>query len=244
MIAVLDRMRTHLAAKGAIGPDAVLGIRSSIGKSVSVETDAGKRDIVITATTDDVDLDEEVVVPSGADTTYFFANGQVFADHQYEIHNQVGGLRKAMAYPSAHDHRAWKIRIRVTERPIGDDVLTIAREFGIGASIGFSPVEYGPPTDEELKAYTKGVKPRSVVRRWRWLETSLTAMPCNVSCQGGVVTEPSGQRSAMLDELVTKGRIRRESAAAFGLADAMPKARIVVPDSAWRTPIVVRGLPC
>lgn len=223
---IIDRIRNrhHLGASSPIG------VRGSFGKDVEVDTNNGNRDILVIANTDDIDLDTEVVVPRGADTSYFFKNGKIFADHWYDLDKCVGSLRKAIAVPNTQDHRAWKVRIRVASTPLGDDVLTMAREAGIGSSIGFEPTDFGSPTEEEEKAYGRdGVVPKSVVREWKWLELSLTCMPCNVACQGGVMSVDE-TRIAAMDDLVTKGRIKRESAAMFGLADAAPppRGRVIV----------------
>lgn len=236
MNSITDRIRKH----NRLDDGALIGVRGSFGKDVEVDTSKGNRDIIVVANTDDIDLDDEVVVPSGADTSYFFKNGKIFVDHWYDTDRCVASLRKAMAYPSPGDHRAWRVRMRVMETELGEDVLTIARESGIGSSIGFEPVSYGPPTEEESKRYDRGNgPPRSVARKWKWLELSLTCMPCNVACQGGVARVDE-TRSAVLDELVTKGRIKRASAVAFGLPTT-PKRRpmIVVPEVQWRTPLVV-----
>ncbi len=221
---VIERIRKRHGMEDGVE----VGVRSSFGADAVVDTESGNRDLIVVATTDDVDLDDEVVVPSGADTTYFFGNKRIFVDHEYTVDKYVAVLRKAMAYPSVNDHRAWKVRMRVRPGPLGDDVLTIARESGIGSSIGFEPIRSGPPTDDEKAQYAKaGRSPRSVVRQWRWLELSLTAMPCNVMCQGGMASVDS-TRAVALDEMVTKGLIRRETARAFGLPDAPKRGRIVV----------------
>jgi hypothetical protein len=68
------------------------------------------------------------------------------------------------------------------------------------------------------------------------METSVTAAPCNVSCQSVNSTPSNEGKLAVLDELVTKGRIQLKSAVALGLPSrkvsavslAFPKKRIVV----------------
>lgn len=204
---IIERMRKH----HRLADDVPLGVVAVFGKDVEVDTSRGNRDIIVTANTADVDLDSEVVVPSGADTGYFFKNGQIFANHDYGV--AVASLRKAFAIPSAADHKAWKVRMRVYSTQLGSDLLTIAREGGIGSSIGFEPTEYGPPTEVEAKQYGGA---RTIHRRWKWLELSLTSMPCNVACQGGMVGVDE-TRAADLDRMVTKGLIQRDSAVAFGL---------------------------
>ena len=145
----------------------------------------------------------------------------------------MGVLRQATPFPSSKDHRAWRVIMQLHKldgNPLPDDILTMAKEGGIGVSIGFEPTDFGPPTDDESKAYTrKGKTPRSVVRSWRWLELSVTALPCNVSCRSDAMHEDDS-KMGMLDNMLTKGLIQRETAAAFGLAvgDAKPQVRKII----------------
>jgi hypothetical protein len=111
--------------------------------------------------------------------------------------------------------------------PMADAVLAIAEAGGMGWSIGFEAVESGKPTAEEAKAYTQGErKPRTVIRKWRWLETSATPFPCNVACQSMAMSTDES-KMALLDELVTKSKITREAAEAFGLRTKMATPKIV-----------------
>lgn len=208
---VLRRMRE----KNGLADDAPVGIVSSFG---TVEEVTDDRNLVLVATTDDIDLDNEVVVPAGLrGEGYFFRNRKIFVDHRYDLGSAVGKLRSAVPFPSPKNQRGWRIRVHIAKGPLGDDVLTVAREIGIGASIGFTPIDYGKPTADEVKRYGRdGKTPKSIVRSAEWLETSVTAMPCNVACQGwAAVTDD--RKAAELDALVVKGRIARASAVALGL---------------------------
>lgn len=215
-IADLIRKRHSLDDSAAVG---VVGV---FGKDARVDRD--NRDIVVMATTDDMDLEREVVVPEGADTGYFFRNRSIFVDHQYTADRMIGKLRSAAPrYKPDGTQKGWLIRVHVLDlpnNPLPDDILTAA-EHGIGASIGFEAKEYGPPTEQEMARFKS--QPRSVIRKWHWLETSLTFMPCNVACQSQVATVDD-TRQAVLDELVTKGKIRRESARLLGLRDTIRTA--------------------
>lgn len=212
---------TRLKAHEGIGADDRVGVVSSFGKGAEVITKERTRDIVVIANTGDIDLDNEVVVPSGADTGYFERNKMIFADHLYDLNQVAGRMRTLEKYPSADNHKAWRVRAHIADNPIGNTVRTIVEETGqIGVSIGFVADDYGPPTDDERKAYkaADGSTPQSVVRSWKWFELSFTALPCNVACQSMTVTE--GKSLDMLnavDELVTKGVIDRDSAARLGM---------------------------
>lgn len=180
------------------------------------------RDIVSFVNTMDIDSDDEVVVPAGADWTYVLSNRQVFVDHQYGTNTAVGHVRSLVPFPRTGEQHAWEARTGIYDKPgnkIGDDILTMARECGIGASVGFLATDYGPPNAEEVKAFGRrgmGI-PRAVVRKWKALEYSLTAFPCNVSCQGeAVLGSETEKRYNLIDAMVVKGIIRRSTANMLG----------------------------
>jgi len=206
-----------------LGGDAQIGVWASFGKDTTVDTEGGNRDITVVANTDDIDLDNEVVIPSGADRSYFESNRKVFVDHDYTMGSHVGSLRRngLSAYPSFAEQKGWLARIGMLKisSPVPDDILSVAREVGIGVSIGFAATDVGPPTEDEAKRYEgKRGAPASIVRAWDWIELSFTAMPCNVSCQSRVEVLDD-TRAASLEALVTKGKIQKASARALGLPD-------------------------
>lgn len=215
---ITDRIRQ----RNLLDPSTSIGVKGVIGKDVSV-TDSGQdRFLTLMATTDDIDADGEIVIPSGANTSYFFNNRKIFVDHQLGTEHCVGVLHSANLKPNG-----WLVRLRMFSlpgNPLPDDILTIAREAGIGCSIGFIPTDVGPPTPEEQMKYGKGKPVAKVIRAWDWLELSITAAPCNVACQSLALSRNEGKIAA-LDELVTKGRIQARSAYALGL----PVPKIIVP---------------
>lgn len=215
---IIRRLRTDVGAKDA----APIGIVATYAAKSEVDTTDGKRDIVQFVNTIDIDSDQEVVMPDGADWSYVLRNRQVFVDHKYGTDNAVGTMRALSPFPNVSTIDAWRARTFIYPKSgnrLGDDILTIAQHSGIGASVGFLATDYGPPTGEEAKRLSqKGVGvPRSVVRKWKAIEYSITAFPCNVACQGGIVGGSDFEkRAAVLDELVTKGMVRRLSAAMLG----------------------------
>lgn len=134
---------------------------------------------VFIANTADVDLDNEVVVPAGADTTYFFKNRTIFLDHDYT--KPVARLR----YASLKGGK-WVVNMTFGRTPLALEAKANVDDGVVnGSSIGFIPTDYGRPTAEEVKAYGPH---ESIVRTWEWLELSLTGLPCNVGA-GLVVGE-------------------------------------------------------
>jgi hypothetical protein len=197
---IVERIKDEAERRGHAckGP---VGVVSTFSKEMRV--DQPNRDVVAVATTDDLDLEEEVVVPGGADTTYFKNNRKVFVDHEYGLLNAVGVLRNLKKWRGTNGADGWLARVHVPEspdNPLASHVLALAAAEGIGMSIGFEAMDFGRPTTDESKRYP-GAK--SIVREWRWLELSFTALPCNVACQSqGMTTDTS--KAARTREFLTK----------------------------------------
>lgn len=187
----------------------VVGAFSSIAREQ--RTDVKSRDIVVVATTNDIDLDREVVVPSGANTEYFSNNGSVFVDHCYSLPFCIGKLRnkpKAIT-DSSGVVCGWLCRFHVydgAKNPLADDVWTMANQGGISVSIGFRATDFGDTSPSEKIMYSKGgVSPRSIVRKWDWLELSVTQFPCNVMArQIGIETEDDDEVPIMTDSVKSR----------------------------------------
>lgn len=214
----------HKEATGSVG------VLSAFSCETSTKTTAGNERILrIVVTTDDIDLVGDVVDPKGADTKYITAKGQnkVFADHQYDMEHCVGSLRYLTYWPNPKNPKGLMASIVMRRSRLADEAWTIFKEIGIGASIGFEAHEV---TDYKNGDPSGWKSANSIIRKWRLLEISLTCFPCNVSCQSDAMDAPDESKMAMLDGLVTKGSVSRETAQAFGLdlkKFQLPKVRIV-----------------
>lgn len=197
---VLERIK-H--ANG-LADDAPIGVRACIS-SVELITKANTRDVVGIATTDAIDSESEVVLPEGADTTYFAANRKVFVDHWTTMDHCVGTLR-SMKLDTSSALKGWRVRIALAREgtnELADFVAAMAADTGIGLSIGFMATNYGPPTPEEAKRYPGA---RTIIRNWEWYELSFTPFPCNVSCQAGAAADlmDGNSKSKMLERMQSK----------------------------------------
>jgi len=195
-----------------------IGIVGMTIKGLKAVEDKGNRDIVGVATNDFTDSSDEVVLPEGADLSYITQTRTLYSDHYYGISNAIGKIRQLSQY-NENGVKGWKFRAYIypgMKSGIGDDCLTIIREGGdLGVSIGFEATDWGSPTAEEFKRYPSA---RAIIRKWRWIELSLTAMPCNMTCAAMLVpAEMEKARTAFLSDMVSKGRIKRESAIALGM---------------------------
>lgn len=138
------------------------------------ETDGPNGDyfeFVATANTASIDLDDEVVVPEGADPAYFFRYRTIYLNHN--ISEPVGTLRYAKLIGGS-----WQIGgTLLSSTTVARDARELVRHGIIrGVSIGFVGTDFGRPTKEEVKLYGEHSQ---IIRRWRWLETSITPMPAN-----------------------------------------------------------------
>jgi hypothetical protein len=113
------------------------------------------------ANSTDIDLEDEVVVPDGANRAYIQANGKMFADHKYGQSDVVGKIRAYIPVMSGGSQSAWKVRFHLASTDAGMTAAKIIDELGgIGLSVGFFAKDYGPPSAEEKTLYGKGGRPR------------------------------------------------------------------------------------
>jgi hypothetical protein len=221
------RLRTKFAPM--MGDDAPLSVAG--GRARVLKADPIQNLVVFTATTDDIDEDDEVVIPGGAKAgSYFFKNRSVFVDHRYDFDYFVGKMRYAELRPTKANATHWEVGVRLREgSPYSRDIMALAEEDGVGCSIGFERVESGKPTPAEKSRYSKGGRvPDRITREWDWVELSVTAIPMNPVAQS---VGTSDARSTMLDRMLTAGKLSRAGAVAFGLPES-PKRKmypIVVP---------------
>jgi hypothetical protein len=201
--------KSRLAARVGCD-DSHIGAVSCQAKDVEVKGDG--RMLSVVANTTDIDLESEVVDPDGAELDYILANRKVFVDHEYTVDRVVGKIRNIRRVVGDNDRTiAWKVDMG-THGALGSEVVEAAQAIGIGASIGFQALEFGPPTKEEIERFAKdGRVPDTVVRRWRWLELSLTHFPCNVSCQSDS-TSPVHDLGSRAHEAIDHGILRPDTA--------------------------------
>jgi hypothetical protein len=227
-----DTIRQRIIEKNGLAKNAEVGVFSSFGKGQTV--DMGAREIFVIATTNDIDLEKEVVVPEGANVAPFMRLRNIFVDHEYEFKYCVGKLRNAPSPFFGPDGlmKGWKCRLYISDlpnNPYPNDILTLAQDGGICVSVGFGATDAGKPTLAEVKRYSQdGVTPKSIVRAWDWYELSATMFPMNLAAQQvGLATTGDTVKSykqdqlldyrlGVFDNLLCKGKVSRATAEAFG----------------------------
>jgi len=213
---LIERIKQHSFVRKNGGVAAIVASYGKGAETVVKNDDSGTNDIIVIANTGDIDLENERVMPGGADKSYFEKNKQMFADHRYDIESGVGEARAIGAYPNPQEIKSWRIRCRIRNNRLGDTIKAIVEDTNqIGVSIGFVPQDWGVPTDEERK--NLGGDFNTIVRSWRWFETSFTLLPCNVSCQSVVTEGKSYDMVDSADRLLCAGKIDREAAVMLGM---------------------------
>lgn len=178
-----DQIVTKMRARHGLKAAESVGIAGLTCKETM--TSDTERDVEVVMTAADTDMDDEVVLTGGADTTYFMSMGQkkVFIDHRYDMSSNVGVVRWINPFPNAQNPTALKARVHLYKNlkdPMTDDLLERIKQGGMGLSIGFIPTEITMPTVDERKMYPNAER---IIRKWKMLEVSFTALPCNVKCQ-------------------------------------------------------------
>jgi len=228
----LNRLELLRKSHPSLAPTDEVGIWSTFGANAEIkQAPDGGRTINIIATTSDMDLDKERVMPQGADTSYWRQNGlKVYTDHCYSVHDVAGVVNPSSLrmFPDESNPRGWKMSVGILNNPVGDAIVEITRATGqIGASIGFTPIESTRPSTLSIGEDDEDDMPERVITKWMWLETSFTAMPCNVSCQGALVNNP-GKMLSTLEGLVRKGRVLPQAAYALGLPQTEVKKKVFI----------------
>lgn len=214
---IIERLKLHPMVKSA---DTPVGVFSATCKGVELDESDNNNDITAIITTDDVDLDDEVIAQNALDFKYLTANAQLFVDHRYDTLTHTAGFLRAPLgpYPDKRDPRGWKARIRLYDNDAGNAIKELVKQSGqIGLSIGFYPTDYGPLTEDEMKRYGKGaIIPSAIIRSARVFEFSFTALPCNVNCQGNL-TMGNEKQATMMRDMRDSGLIRPDIAETLGL---------------------------
>lgn len=172
-----------------------------------------------------VDLVNEIVLPRGADWSYFKTYRSIYWNHDAGgLTLPVGKLRNlsmrtnpdrwAASWVWASNPFAEQVRVAVTEEVVN------------GTSIGFIPTERGPQSDDEEAMYGPA---DSMIRKWVGLEFSVTPQPCLPDAMIGAKSYPLDEAVIHgLERLVQKGRITKQGAESMGLPEKKPMIRRIL----------------
>lgn len=140
-----------------------------------ISVDPGKREVVSIISTDAIDRDGEVVLPSGLKKKNYAGNPVVLVNHNYES-LPIG---KSLWIKTAGDKVLAKTYI-TDKTQLGQDVFGLLQDGILNAvSIGFVPSKSGAPTEKEIKARPELAAAKNMIREWELLEYSFVTVPCN-----------------------------------------------------------------
>lgn len=225
-IEIVERMRKRLYDGGVIESGSKIGLCGSYGVKSAITRDSPEEFLLRhVMTTDDLDMDEEVLDPAGADLSYLNHNKSVFVDHCYEMRDSVGIIRWCKR---RKDQTGIEAQIRLDNgREMAEDTKAIIRNRGyIGGSIGFEGLLMTPP-DKRIDP-PHWLKARTIVRKYRVIEFSVTLLPCNKACQSSSYSENAPAKFADIADLLIKGIIKPDTAKWFGLQPKITKQYVMV----------------
>lgn len=220
---LLDRLRKRCG----IDTEEPVGVWGSYGKGAEIqEHPDGGMTLKMTITTDDVDLDGEIVDASGADWSYWERRGlPVYMEHEISMDTTVGkGRPGSLKMHRMGDATGWSMTIGLRSTDTGKAAAAYVRDFGmIGSSIGFRELESRAPNTTEAKRLgPAGMKARKTITKWLGYETSLTVIPCNPGAMGAEMPQQAKSSLEWLERGLTKGTITKAAAYALGFPETEP----------------------
>lgn len=155
-----------------------------------ITVDPGERAVVARISTGVVDRDGEVVIPQGCNSKEFETNPVVFFNHSYrDSFTDDAGKKLPVGKCVAikRDGNAVIAKTVFAQRPenypeakewLPDTLLSLYQQGVLkGFSVGFMPTETRPATTNDKECF--GQNCRRVTNKWKMLEYSCSALPCN-----------------------------------------------------------------
>lgn len=140
---------------------------------------SGSREFVAVISTDSVDREGEVVVPTGLERKSY-EGAPLYFNHDWAKGTPIGSL----VWVKNHNRRVIA-KGRISDKTqLARDVFSLMQDGVLKAfSVGFFRKSAGAPTREELAAnpHWKGAK--AVTRKWELFETSVVGVPMNPDAQ-------------------------------------------------------------
>lgn len=157
----------------------------------SLEMVQGEKADISLVSTDALDLEYEVVLPQGVDTSYFEQNPVVTMAHDYTsmpvgraawIKKEKDGIRAKTIYASKPE--GWQ------GDWLPDAIFSLTQQGVIrGKSIGFQPTKIRPPTPEEIKARPDWERASAIIETCILLEYAVAPVPCNPTALVEIVSK-------------------------------------------------------
>jgi hypothetical protein len=143
---------------------------------VELQINQARREILAIASTDCVDRDGEVVLPSGLRTKGVnYAGRPVLWSHD----RQLPAIGSILWMKQTGDQILCKYRI-TDKTEFARDIFELIQDDCLkDHSIGFEVYDEGPPTPTELEQHPEWKDCRNIIREFEILEFSVCNVPCN-----------------------------------------------------------------
>lgn len=139
-------------------------------------TDDEERSSTELINTADIDRDNEILMPKGADLSHFKKNPQVLWAHDY--HQPPIGRAAWVKRDTASKGLLAKTIYATTD--FAEDIWKlVSGKFLPARSVGFIPMEWHEPDDKEIAKYPERAGVRRVYDKWELLEYSVVPVPSN-----------------------------------------------------------------
>ncbi len=139
-------------------------------------TDEEERSSTELINTADIDRDNEILMPKGADLSHFKKNPQVLWAHDY--HQPPIGRAAWVKRDTASKGLLAKTIYATTD--FAEDIWKlVSGKFLPARSVGFIPMEWHEPDEKEIARHPERAGARRVYDKWELLEYSVVPVPSN-----------------------------------------------------------------
>jgi HK97 family phage prohead protease len=155
--------------------------------------------------------------------SYFADARAIYLNHDYSS-LPIGKMRNASIDSAGN----WICNLFITNATAAARETFQLIQEGIinGVSIGFKSMDRGAPTQAEVQKYGPCW---SVVRKWLWIELSITPQPCNPEAWiTGIKSAPAESVVKEIQDRVKRGYVSAGTAKALGVAPVEPSPRRLV----------------
>ena len=187
---VANRLRRKFYLKDS-DPIGFLGLTTDITEPRRHKEYDTDRVIEFVATTQDLDLDQEIVMAAGADWSYWqtMATRSLYLDHMPVHDYHVGSIRTFNPFLKGGATVGWRMAASIfsgMKNHRSEEVWIKSKQQPLAFSIGFVPRKMRAPTMEEMKAYPTL---ENVIEKWTAVEVSITGTPANHKATSMIVTD-------------------------------------------------------
>ncbi len=170
-------------------------MKTKIFEADDFQVDPDSREVVAVISTDSIDRDGEVVLPSGLQRKNYGGNPIVLYGHDSSDKLPIGTTR----WIKASGNKLIAKYYISDKTQLGRDVFGLMQDGVLRAhSIGFLEDDVTAPTPEELAARPDWAGCNRVIRSWQLLEFSVVPIPCNQDCLAIAVAKCHPETRALL----------------------------------------------